>query len=174
MINFRKRILASAVVAVAGIGGTGVAALVPSAAAATAPPATVSDLKIRARTIDDSSAGHHYAWLVYKNVSNHRVSLYGYSGTSFVAYGNGTQVGRSASWQHDHRPRTVVLDPGEHTQELVTMTDPGVFGSGHTTTADGFRVYIPGSRAAVFVSYKTTVSTRNVNELSVEPIGVRA
>lgn len=172
MINFNKRLIASAAVAVTGLGVTAGAAVLPAADAASTPPAKASDLRIRAKTIDNSSAGQHYAWLTFKNTSSHKVSLRGFSGTSFVAYDNGTQVGKAARWQHDHAPKTVVLSPGKQTKELVTMTDPGVFGSGHTVTADGFRVYIPGSRAAVFVPYRTKVSTRNVEQLAVEPIGI--
>lgn len=172
MINFNKRLIASAAVAVAGLGVTAGTAVLPAADASATPPAKASDLRIRAKAIDNSSAGHHYAWLTFRNTSDHKVSLRGFSGTSFVAYDNGTQVGKSADWQHDHKPVTKVLDPGERTKELVTMADPGVFGSGHTVTADGFRVYIPGSRAAVFVPYKTKVSTRNVEQLAVQPIGV--
>ncbi|SDR97483.1 DUF4232 domain-containing protein [Microlunatus soli] len=174
MINFKKRIIASAAVAAAGLGVTAGTAVLPTADAAATPPAKASDLKITAKTIDNSSAGHHYAWLTFTNTSDHKVSLRGFSGTSFVAYDNGTQVGKSARWQHEHSPKTVVLSPGKKTKELVTMADPGVFGSGHTVTADGFRVYIPGSTAAVFVPYKTKVSTRNVEQLAVQPIGIPA
>lgn len=178
MINFigrprlSKRLVASAAVAVAGIGVTAGTAVLPAADAAATPPAKASDLKITVKPIDDSSAGHHYAWLRFKNTTKHKVSLYGFSGTSFVAYDNGTQVGKSALWQREYKPVTKVIAPGKQAKELVTMTDPGVFGSGHTVTADGFRVYIPGSKAAVFVPYKTKVSTRNVAQIAVRPIGV--
>jgi len=171
MINFRRRIIGSTALALAGVTATGALAVLPTADAASTPPAKASDLSISAKTIHNSSAGHHYAWLVFRNTSKHKVSLYGYSGTSFVAYGNGTQVGNAASWQHSHRPATVVLKPGKKTKELVTMADPGVFGTGHKVKADGFRVYIPGSRAAVFVPYKTVVSTKKVNQLAVAPVG---
>ncbi|QDP96352.1 DUF4232 domain-containing protein [Microlunatus elymi] len=175
-INFGRLLAASSVLALAGIGVTAAsAATLPAAdasAEATAPPATVRDLHVGVKPIDNSSAGHYYVWLTFKNTSHHRVSMYGYSGVSFVAYGNGTQVGLPTGWEHNRRPHRVVLAPGAKTKELVTITDAGVYG-GRTVRTDGFRVYIPDSRAAVFVPYKTRATTRHVRQLAVEPVGAK-
>ena len=164
---------ASAGLALAGIGVTATsAATLPTADAAAAPPATVRDLHVGVKPIHNSSAGHYYVWLTFKNKSKHRVSIYGYSGVSFVAHGNGTQVGLPASWQHDHHPKKVVVAPGKSTKELVTIADAGVYG-GKTVKTDGFRVYIPGSKAAVFVPYKTKATTKHVRQLAAEPVGTK-
>lgn len=159
---------ATATVGAFALLGTG------TAAAATHPEATVNDVSVAVKKIDNSSAGHYYVRLVFTNTSHRTVSMKGYSGISFVAYGNGTQVGKPATWLHDHSPKTVVLTPGQHTGELVSITDPGVYGplKHHTVTSDGFRVYIPDETRALFAPFKTLASTRNVNQLGAEPVGV--
>lgn len=165
--------MASAVLALAGIGVTATsAATLPTADAVSAPPATVRDLHVGVKPIDNSSAGHHYVWLTFRNTSQHRVSMYGYAGVSFVAYGDGTQVGLPASWRHDQRPKRVVLAPGKTTKELVSIANAGAYG-GRTVKADGFRVYIPGSHAAVFVRYPTQATKKPVHQLVAEPIGTK-
>jgi hypothetical protein len=145
-----------------------------TAAAATHPAATVSDITVTAKKIDNASAGHSYVRLVLTNTGKRTVSIKGFSGISFVGYGNGTQVGRPATWLHDHPTRTIILKPGQHTGELVQIADPGVYGptKGHTVTADGFRVYLPGERAAEFAPLHVRATTRHVTQLAAEPVGV--
>lgn len=147
---------------------------VGTASAATHPAADANDVSVTVKQIDNSSAGHSYVRLVYTNTGKHTVSIKGYSGISLVAYGNGTQVGKPADWQHDHTPKTVTLKPGAHTGELVSIADPGVYGpiKHHSVTSDGFRVYLPGETRALFAPFKTLASTRNVAQLAAEPVGV--
>jgi len=186
MINIRQlssKKAIGAVTAAATVGavsllgvGTASAAAHPAAevTAATVNAATVNDVSVAVKQIDNSSAGHSYVRLVYTNTSKHSVSIKGYSGISFVAYGNGTQVGKPAVWLHDHSAKTVTLTPGQHTGELVSIADPGVYGpvKHHSVTSDGFRVYLPGETRALFAPFKTLASTRNVAQLAAEPVGV--
>jgi hypothetical protein len=147
----------------------------PSAVAATAPRATQRDIRIGVRPIHDSSAGHSYVDLTYRNVADHAVTIRGYAGISLVADGNGTQVGRPAVWLTNRRPVTVTLRPGQTTTEILTIADAADYGATkhHTVLADGFRVYLPGSRTAAFVPYRLLATTRNVAQLQVDPIGAR-
>ncbi|GAB3929423.1 hypothetical protein GCM10011575_26840 [Microlunatus endophyticus] len=176
IINQTKNIrrgIAGATVAAAAIGT--VATLgTATAAAATHPAATVNDITVTAKTLDNSSAGHSYAELVLTNTGNRIVSVRGFSGVSFVADGNGTQVGVPATWLHDHSTRTITLKPGQHTGELVRIADPAVYGptKNHTVTADGFRVYLPGQRLAEFAPLHVQATTRDVTQLAAEPVGV--
>lgn len=172
MINIRRAVSTAAVTAatVGAVGTLGAA----TAWAAPHPAATVNDIHVTAKKVGNSSAGHSYVRLVYTNTGKHTVSIKGYSGVWFVAYGNGTRVGRPATWLHDHRARSVVLRPGRHTRELVSIADPGLYGSTehHTVTADGFRVYLPGENRALFAPFRAEATTRDVSQLAVEPVGV--
>jgi len=176
MINIRRLIgrrTIGAATAAATVGAVGLLG-VGAASAATHPAAKVNDVSVAVKKIDNSSAGHSYARLVYTNTSKHTVSIKGYSGISFVAYRTGTQVGKPAVWLHDHSPKTITLTPGEHTGELVSIVDPGVYGpiKHHSVTSDGFRVYLPGETRALFAPFKTRASTRSVAQLAAEPVGV--
>lgn len=166
--------LLSLVAATGVVGGT-LASTTSAEAATVARPATVADIAFGVKPIDDGSAGHSYVDLTYRNTSHHRVTIHGYAGVSLVAHHNGTQVGRSAIWLTNRRPVTVTLKPGQQTTEIVSIADASSFGSPkhHTVTADGFRVYLPGSRAAAFVPYKVKATTRDVAQLQVDPIGAR-
>lgn len=173
MRNSIVRTIGAATAAAATMGA--VAALgTDTAAAATHPAATVNDVSVKVQQIENATMSHYYVRLVFTNTTHKTVSMEGYSGISFVAHGNGTQVGKPAVWLKDHSPKTVVLKPGAHTGELVSIVDPGVYGplKGHSVTSDGFRVYIPGETRALFAPYKTIASTRNVSQLAAEPVGV--
>lgn len=172
------RTIAASLFTLTTIGGVGVAVAAPASAAGTArraPTATVGDIRFGVQPINNPSAGHSYVDLTYTNRTDHNVQIRGFSGISVVADGNGTQVGRPTHWLTNQHPATVVLKPGQTTTELVTIADAGDFGPTrhHTVKADGFRVYLPGSRAAAFVPYHLTASTRNVSQLQANPVGTR-
>lgn len=172
MINVRRTISAAAIAAatagaVAGLGPA-------TAQAATPREATVNTIRVTVVPVENSSAGHYYVRLVYTNISHHAVWIKGFSGVSFVADGNGTQVGEPAIWESGHRPRRHVLQPGQHVRELVAITDADLYGPtrGHSVISDGFRVYLPDETRALFVPYHTLATTRHVHQLAEEPIGI--
>ena len=174
----RGRKAAAALLSVAVAGGV-TAGLVgpagPAQAAGTSQTtqAKVSDIHFGVRDLAVSTAGHHYVELTFTNTASHPVTIYGFAGVSFVADGNGTQVGQPASRDHV-RPVTNLLQPHQVTTELVALDDPGAFGSttGHTVTTDGFRIYLPEATAAVYIPFRTTASSRDVVQLHLDPVGV--
>ncbi len=173
-LRITRRLISGVAVSAASAGF--VLAAAPTADAMPIPPAaTASDLSVRVSEAPTRSAGHFYLDLVYTNVSNHDVLVKGYAGISVVADGNGTQVGRPAVWLRNRRAVTVRLEPGDRATEIVSVADAGDFGptSTHTVRADGFRIYVPGSRAAKFVPYTFTASTLDVAQLQAYPIGAR-
>jgi hypothetical protein len=113
--------------------------------------------------------------LTFTNHSEKRCSLRGYSGVSFVGGGNGTQLGAPARRITSHDVRRVELAPGKLVAELVQITDPDVFSSQCTkTTADGFRVYPPGSFTAAYVPYPAPACVEaSIEQLQVAPVGTR-
>ena len=178
MINFTKtaaRAAAAALTVSAATAGV-LSVAAPSADATTrAPAAHVQDIKISVEPIQVGTAGSSYLDLVYLNRSNRSVSLTGWSGLSLVGHGNGTQLGEPARWLTNRRAVRTVLKPGQSTRHIVSVVNAADFGptKHHTVRADGFRVYLPGSRAAIFVPFHLTASTRHVTQLLEDPIGAR-
>lgn len=178
MINLGKtaaRAIAAALTLSAATAGV-LTVAAPSADATTrAPAAHVKDIQISVKPIHVGTAGSSYLDLVYLNRSDRSVSITGWSGLSLVGHGNGTQLGKPARWLTNRRAVRIVLKPGQSTRQIVTVVNAADFGptKHHTIRADGFRVYLPGSHAAVFVPFHLTASTRNVTQLQEDPIGAR-
>ncbi len=175
----RGRKAAAALLSVAVAGGVTAGLVGPAGSAQAAGSshttrAKVSDIHFGVRDLAASTAGHHYVELTFTNTASHPVTIYGFAGVSFVAGGNGTQVGQPASRVHV-APVTNLLQPRQVTTELVALDDPGAFGptTGHTVTTDGFRVYLPEATAAVYVPFRTTASSRDVVQLHLDPVGVQ-
>lgn len=172
MINIRRAI--GAVAVGAATVGAAVGFAPGTAQAATPREAAVNSIHVKVVPVNNHSAGHYYVRLVYTNISHHTVWIKGFSGVSFVAHGNGTQVGEPAIWESGHQPKRHVLQPGQHVRELVAISDADLYGPthGHTVTSDGFRVYLPDETRALFVPYHTLATTRHVHQLAEQPIGV--
>lgn len=125
--------------------------------AATAPACTNADLHVTAHA-KGAAAGSSYLTLRYTNVSGHACTTGGYGGLSFVGHGNGTQIGEPAKRAPGTPVRSFVLRPGQRATSLVQIAQSGNYDKRacRPTHADGFRVYVPNSRAAQFVPYPTT------------------
>ena len=130
--------------------------------APSAPPATnisdrcsTSHLVGTVKAASGGAAGSTAVVITLKNTGTTTCSLQGWAGVSFVGDGNGTQLGaaaaqdRSSSYSHD----TVRLAPGARAYAPLKISDAKNFPSKEcgVKAADGFRVYPPGSKTALFV-----------------------
>lgn len=104
----------------------------------------------------EGAAGSTYGHLRLRNVSGHTCVVQGFGGLSYVGHGDGTQIGAPAGRAGSHTPR-IVLQPGDHASSLVRETNAQNYPQHrcHPTHVDGFRVYVPDSRAAQFVRHPT-------------------
>ncbi|MCW2787528.1 MAG: hypothetical protein JWP74_4045 [Marmoricola sp.] len=114
-----------------------------------------ADLKAGYRHSDDG-AGHSFGWIVLRNRSDHTCRTGGFGGISYVGDGNGTRIGAPAD--HTGTPSTYVLRPGQRLRSALQETRAADYERAHCRPhhVDGFRVYVPDSRASQFVAHATT------------------
>lgn len=126
------------------------------ASAASVPECRSSNLHASFANDGGAAASHTYGHLRLRNVSKHDCFVQGYGGLSFVGHGNGTQLGAAADRTPSRTPR-VVLRPGQRVVSLVAITSPYPYprSTCQRAWADGFRVYVPDSRFAKFVPFRT-------------------
>lgn len=98
------------------------------------------------------SAGHEEYDIVLRNIGSSPCTLQGWPGVSFVGKGNGTQLGAPATFDRSSAHGTVTIASGGVAHASVMVADASAFGDCHVVTADGFRVYPPGSKASLFVA----------------------
>lgn len=141
-------------------------ALPVTAAQASAPPCTSTDLQVSLHT-KGAAAGSAYVALRYTNVSDHACRTGGFGGLSFVGHGDGTQIGTPAARQPGTKVRSFVLRPGQRASSLVQIANALNFErrACHPTKVDGFRVYVPNSFASQFVAYRTIGCAKNLGHL---------
>lgn len=101
----------------------------------------------------DGTAGTVYTALKFTNVSASNCVLAGFPGVSYVAIGNGKQIGAPAV-RDGAMGSQVMLKPGDVASTVVGMVDVGVFdpNSCRPTPVAGFRVYPPDETASMFVA----------------------
>lgn len=106
----------------------------------------------------EGTAGHSITKLTFTNLGDHRCSLYGYPGVSYVAGNNGHQVGGSAVRQAGYAKRTVWLAPGGHAYAYIKQANIHNYSSArcHPTSVRGFRVYPPNETAAKYIPAPNT------------------
>ncbi|KQS08130.1 hypothetical protein ASG04_13435 [Curtobacterium sp. Leaf183] len=97
------------------------------------------------------AAGHQGYELVFRNTGSKPCTLQGWPGVSFVGKGNGTQLGAAASFDRASPHGTVTIAAGSIAHATVIVAQAGDFGDCGATTADGFRVYPPGSKQSLFI-----------------------
>lgn len=102
------------------------------------------------------AAGSIGVTIVLTNTGSSSCDLQGWPGVSFVGDGNGTQLGKSAELDRSTPHPTVTLAPGGKASAPLKITQAGNLPEEECKpkTADGFRVYPPGSTASLFI--KTT------------------
>jgi hypothetical protein len=138
---------------------------------------TVANLQVGVRAAaGGAAAGSNYVLLTYRNTDALPCVLTGFPGVSFVGHGNGTQLGDPAARTRSAASSPVRLAAGTTTTSLLQIVNAGSYDASQCapTTADGFRVYPPGSRAAVYVPFPVSAcqrSTAGSPQLVVSPVG---
>jgi hypothetical protein len=161
--------LASASAAFA-LGGAMVAAF--PATGATVPHCASASLRVTLVNLQ-GTAGSRIADLRLTNVTHGSCWTRGWSGVSYVGYGNGTQIGKAAVWDPG-TVRTVTLAPGRWVDEPIRFVNVSGYPAGtcRPVAVDGLRVYVPGSTLAKFVPYRTTgCRSTSVSTIFVKPVG---
>ncbi|HEU5033200.1 MAG TPA: DUF4232 domain-containing protein [Mycobacteriales bacterium] len=142
-------------------------------AVSSTPTCRTGDLSVRLGPAE-GAAGSVYAPLVFTNTGTARCRLSGYPGVSYVAPGNGHQVGAAATRSAQHPAQAVVLAPGGHAAAVVQMVNVMNYPDRRCrpTATSGLRVYPPGNTAATYVAFgrdRSACST-GVAQLSVEAV----
>ncbi|WP_406831995.1 DUF4232 domain-containing protein [Pedococcus sp. KACC 23699] len=143
----------------------------PASAQAATPHCGNSSLAVRLVNLQ-GAAGSLVGDLRLTNTSRGTCWTRGYPGVSYVGFGNGTQIGRAATWDAG-TIRTITLAPRQHADAPIRLVNVQNYPAStcRPTPVDGLRVYVPGSTLAKFVPYRTTGcrSTR-VTTLFVRPL----
>ncbi|MEU4240734.1 DUF4232 domain-containing protein [Actinoplanes sp. NPDC026619] len=136
-----------------------------SATAAPQPSATRSDTPVsglpRCHTADlavklgrgEGAAGTQYISLVFTNKSDHKCTVYGYPGVSFVAGDAGTQINNGFTRENSAKVK-VPLAPGAVAHATIAGHDVGFFDASKCkpVSVRGYRVYPPDETASIFVA----------------------
>jgi hypothetical protein len=102
----------------------------------------------------EGAAGTQYLALVFANKSDHRCTLYGYPGVSFVAGDGGTQVNKGFIRDSAATKIKVTLAPGAVAHATISGSDVGFFDASECepVSVRGYRVYPPDETKSVFVA----------------------
>jgi hypothetical protein len=144
---------------------------VPASAQAAVPHCTNADMVAKLVNLQ-GAAGSRIGDLLLTNISRHSCWTRGYPGVSYVGSGNGTQIGRAATWDAGV-VRTIVLSPGQHAAAAIRMVNVQNYPAAvcRPTPVDGLRVYVPGSRLAKFIPFRTTgCRSTSVTTIFVKPL----
>lgn len=110
--------------------------------------------------------------VVLTNTTSTPCTLSGYPGVSFVAGGDGHQLGAAADRRQDGTPARVTLAPGGSASAPLTIAADASVGAGcQPGDAVGIKVYPPGSTDSVLVSRSVTVcGAADAHQLAVGPL----
>ena len=143
----------------------------PTSAQAAVPHCTSSMLAASLVNLQ-GTAGSRIGDLRLTNISRGSCWSRGYPGVSYVGFGNGTQIGRAATWDAGV-VRTILLAPRQHADAPIRMVNVQNYPASvcRPTPVDGLRVYVPGSRLAKFIAFRTTgCRSTNVTTIFVKPL----
>lgn len=120
------------------------------------------------------AAGSRYVDLTFAHRDGSVCTLSGYPGVSFVAGADGTQLGVPAV-RRKTRATTVRLGPGDRAAARLQIVNTGSYDAARCQprTADGLRVYPPGSKQAAFVPLEIRACRRDLGQskqLTVSPV----
>lgn len=106
------------------------------------------------------AAGSIGVTLVLTNTGQAACTLQGWPGVSLVGDGNGTQLGNAATFDRSSAHPTVTLAPGGSAHAPLQIGQAYNYAASACSpkTADGFRVYPPGSRSSLFISDPNVVA----------------
>ncbi|MCM3503909.1 DUF4232 domain-containing protein [Curtobacterium sp. ODYSSEY 48 V2] len=99
------------------------------------------------------AAGSTYVHLALRNTGSTTCTLQGWPGVSFVGGGSGEQIGAPATRDEASAHPTVTLAPGAVAVAPLRITQAENYPTAtcDPVSADGFRVYPPGSTESLFV-----------------------
>jgi hypothetical protein len=143
----------------------------PASAQAALPHCTNSDLAASLVNLQ-GAAGSRIGDLRLTNISRGSCWTRGYPGVSYVGFGNGTQIGRAATWDAGV-VGPITLAPRQHADAPIRMVNVQNYPASvcRPTPVDGLRVYVPGSRLAKFIPFHTTgCRSTNVATIFVKPL----
>lgn len=124
------------------------------------------------------AAGSLYYPLHFVNKGTTSCTMTGYPGVSFVAPGNGQQVGKAGTRPSEPTP-TVTLAPGGEATATVQIGETGNFSPADCgpTAVSGLRIYPPGNTAAAYVAFPSPqqacskdLTSTGSNQLVVHPV----
>lgn len=97
------------------------------------------------------------------NTGSASCTLQGWAGVSLVGHGDGTQIGAAADFDRSSPHGTVTLQPKGSAYALVTVAEAGNYPQAtcQPTATDGFRVYPPGEKRALFAKYSGVTGCAN-------------
>jgi hypothetical protein len=120
------------------------------------------------------AAGSNIIHLTFTNKGSTSCKLQGWPGVSFVGDGNGTQIGAAATFDRTSPHPTVTLAPGAVAVAPLKIVQAANFDKSlcKPLAADGFRVYPPGSKAALYIKAAgyTACQSTSVGVLNVQGI----
>ena len=151
-------------------GGSSASGAAPSAAGL--PTCTASRMRTRVEAQPGGgAAGSVVVQVLATNTSSSVCVTHGYPGVSLTAPDSGKQLGAAADREPGQPEPTMRLEPGKTAVALVKVAQAGDFGSRCSMTkAAGFRVYLPGDKAAEFAPFVVDAcATSTVHQLSVRP-----
>ena len=145
-----------------------------SSGAPTATTARCTAATTRTRAVTEpggGAAGSYGVELVTTNAGRTPCTLEGFPGVSFTAPGTGAQLGAAADREPGQTTPLVRLAPGASATALVRVTQAANYGSRcQLAKASGFRVYLPGEKAAQYAPYPAQAcSNSDIHLLTVRP-----
>lgn len=120
------------------------------------------------------AAGHQGYDLVFRNTGTSPCTLQGWPGVSFVGKGNGTQLGSPATLDRSSDHGTVTIAAGSTAHATLIVAQAQNYGDCGATTADGFRVYPPGSKQSLFIDagqlHLSACTNASIHQLEVQAV----
>jgi len=112
-----------------------------------------ADLAGSITTGNGGAAGSVEPYLVLTNTGGSACTLQGWPGVSLVGGGNGTQIGAPATLDRSGEHATVTLQPNGSAHAPLRLTQADNYDAAvcDPRPADGFRVYPPGEKDALYV-----------------------
>jgi hypothetical protein len=135
---------------------------------------TVDHLKGGVAAGSGGAAGSTYIHLTFTNTGTSSCTLQGWPGVSFVGSNNGSQIGDAATFDRSSAHPTVTLQSGQVAVASLKIAQAANFPADQCSarTADGFRVYPPGSKASLFIRDEDFQACENMHagQLNVQAI----
>jgi len=105
--------------------------------------------------------------IILTNTGTTACTLQGWPGVSLVGDSNGTQLGAAATLDRTTPHPTLNIQPGGKVQAPIDYTDAAAYAPSECNqkTADGLRVYPPGSTASLFIAEKWDACTSTQHDL---------